>query len=161
MEIWKKIQGFDHHECSTYGNIRNTKTGKTLKGSKSSRGYTQFCISEFGKRHLVFGHRLVAETFLENNDNKPFVNHIDGNKMNNHVENLEWCTPAENDKHATNILKLDIHGTNRKKVKCIETNVIYSSTIEAGLAIGVSNSIISKVCRRIKNTAKGYHFQYV
>ena len=161
MEIWKKIETFNHHECSTYGNVRNIKTGKILKGSKSSRGYTQFCISEFGKRHLVFGHRLVAETFIENKDNKPFVNHVDGNKMNNHIENLEWCTPAENDSHAVNVLKLNIHGVNKKKVKCIETGVIYSSTAEAGLNIGVSDSMISMVCRGIKNSAKGYHLKYI
>ena len=161
MEIWKKIDKFDHHECSTEGRIRNTLTGKTLSPVVSSRGYAEFCLCEFGKRHLVFGHRVVAETFLPKVDGKTFVNHKDGNKLNNNVNNLEWCTSAENTHHAINVLGKNNGGLNKKRVLCIETNTIFESTVDAEKQMGISNAWISSICRGEKNSAKGYHFKYV
>ena len=75
-------------------------SGKKLKPVKNNCGYGRITLCYEGRRDLVFVHRLVAEAFLVNPAGKPFVNHKDGNKLNNHVENLEWCTCQENIQHA-------------------------------------------------------------
>jgi hypothetical protein len=85
------------------GDILSLKNKKYLKSNLKQNGYVYIMLykNDGGKTHRV--HRLVAESYLENNDNKPQVNHIDGNKSNNNVNNLEWCTQSENQKHAISI----------------------------------------------------------
>lgn len=86
------------YSIDTNGVVLNETTGKVLKGTKITKAnrYVKIILN---KRYLL--HRLVAETFLPNTDaNKTQVNHIDGNRANNKVSNLEWCTPSENVKHA-------------------------------------------------------------
>lgn len=113
-EIWKPIPGYERiYEVSSYGNVKSLDreitnsigttrlyVGKVLKKSKDRYGYSicKLFKNSKGKNHTI--HRLVAIAFIENIDNKPIVNHIDGNKLNNHVSNLEWCTNSENDLHA-------------------------------------------------------------
>ena len=71
-----------------------------MKLSINNSGYVQISLFQNGKRKPVLVHRLVAENFLKNKENKPYVNHIDGNKLNNKMDNLEWCTCQENINHA-------------------------------------------------------------
>ena len=78
------------------GNVWSHKTNKFLKPAKVSKGY--LCVRLDGKTKLV--HRLIAMTLIPNKNNKPTVNHIDGDKTNNHINNLEWCTYSENHLHA-------------------------------------------------------------
>lgn len=85
------------------GKIFSTKTNKFIKTRTSTKGYETFSTrlnGRNGKALFLRVHRLVAETYIENIDNKPFINHIDGNKLNNNVDNLEWVTSKENMKHA-------------------------------------------------------------
>ena len=96
IEIWKKIKDLPY-EISSLGRVRNLK-GKILKTYIQNCGYEQIKVA-FNKTHKQI-HRLVAEAFIANPENKKYVNHIDGNKLNNSVNNLEWCTNSENILHA-------------------------------------------------------------
>lgn len=113
METWKSI--LMHYEISTHGKLKSLerivyhgtnykvktiKPAKELKPEISNTGYYRILLSVNGKHKHYLLHRLVAEAFLENPDNLPQVNHKNGNKLDNNVSNLEWCTSQENNKHA-------------------------------------------------------------
>ena len=106
MEIWKEIKGYEGlYEVSNQGNIRSLKTGK-LRKPKNNFGYLRInlCKNNVVKFHMV--HRLVAETFIENNDqNLTQVNHKNENKQDNRVENLEWCDAKYNNNYGTKIIR--------------------------------------------------------
>lgn len=101
IELWKSIEGWENrYEVSNLGNVRNSKT-KTLKIANSSNsGYLRLNFYNGSNIKRFSVHRLVAEAFIPNSENKLDVNHKDGNKQNNHVDNLEWVTRSENLKHA-------------------------------------------------------------
>ena len=94
MEIYKKIKNRDNYSVSNLGNVRNDKTGRMLKFFTKSNGYQQVQLGRANNPQYV--HRLVAEAFIDNPCNRPQVNHINGNKSDNSVENLEWVTASEN-----------------------------------------------------------------
>lgn len=159
--MFKVIPEYPNYACSQNGDMINIKTGRILSKSINQKGYVQHCISINGKRKVVFPHRFVAELFVDNPENKNFVNHIDGNPQNNNYKNLEWCTNSENILHAIHTLNKDLAKNKRKKVKCIETNVVYESTVAAEKDLGIGNAWISSICNGRKKSAKGLHFQYV
>lgn len=98
IEVWKQISNLPY-EISSLGKIRNLK-GKVLKTYIQNSGYEQIKLN-YQRLHIHKSiHRLVAEAFIANPLNKIYVNHIDGNKLNNTVNNLEWCTNSENILHA-------------------------------------------------------------
>lgn len=94
LEVWVKTKQDDYYEVSNFGRVRHD--GRILSGSIQNDGYIRVTIR--GKSYPK--HRVVAEAFIENPNDYPVVNHIDGNKQNNQVSNLEWCTQSENIKHA-------------------------------------------------------------
>ena len=98
LEEWIKVDGWDNYEVSNLGNVRNSKTKRILKPS-SKGGYLSIGLSDNGKPKTYSVHRIVALQFLDNPENKPHVNHIDKNRSNNNVNNLEWCTALENNLH--------------------------------------------------------------
>lgn len=149
LEIWKTIPGYEGiYKVSSHGRVRSLDRntiafmpgvgsytrffkGKTLKqshfiGSKSSPGY--WCVGLRplnGVRLPCLVHRLVAMTFIPNPENKPTVNHKDGNGKNNHVSNLEWCTRLENNQHAIRTGLHDPHFTkNRRRGSASNTSVL-------------------------------------
>jgi hypothetical protein len=100
----KRIEHSKDYYITVEGHVFNSK-GKRLKTRISYRGYEQVTIvKQDGSRIYALVHRLVAQAFIDNPDNKPYVNHIDGNKTNNSIENLEWVTPSENMLHASHVL---------------------------------------------------------
>lgn len=96
MEVWKSVQDFSSYEVSNLGNVRNAQTGVNRKHYISHDGYCYMTLCKNTKKHSTKVHRLVAAAFLQNTDNKPQIDHIDGNKQNNRVENLRWATSLEN-----------------------------------------------------------------
>ena len=101
VEIWETLSDV-RYEVSTEGNIRNKKTGKILKHSPDGHGYARVSLSAGAGRNpkIIFPHRVVAETFIPNPENKPQVNHKNADKMDPRKENLEWVTNKENIHHA-------------------------------------------------------------
>lgn len=135
-EIWKTVvyQGdvFDNFEVSNLGRIRNVSTGNVLKQFINKLGYYQVCVSLGGRNNkkIFKTHKAVAETFISNSENKLVVNHIDGNKLNNNVDNLEWVTYSENSQHAWDNGLINSDGTkvlrklSNKQVEYIRNNYI-------------------------------------
>lgn len=161
QEIWKDVKGYEGlYLISNTGKIKNVKTGVILKGGNNGRGYLFVFLCKDKNHHKRFYiHRLVATHFIDNKDNLPQVNHLDGNKSNNNVNNLEWCTPLRNSLHKREVLGK----TNCKPVKCIETGEIFKSIGEAANYYGLARSVLSRVVNKDKwhKTFAGYHWKYV
>jgi len=138
MEIWKDIPGYSNdYQISNLGNIKN-KEGLILKQKINKyRGDYKLVILWKYSNKMLSVHRLVAKTFIPNPLNKPEVNHIDGDKTNNRIENLEWVTHQENIQHA---YKNGLAGGKTYKSKLTDENVI---EIKKLLNKGVLHKIIA------------------
>ena len=169
---WTKINGYDNYSISTNGQIRNDITGKIKAIRVNRRGYPIVDLYLDGNRQTERIHRLVASTYISNPDNKPQINHIDGNKRNNDISNLEWCTASENMIHAfENGLSKPSRGMLGKRnpnggrpgkpVRIIETGEVFSSITECEKAINGDNRHICDCLSGRQNTHRGYHFEYV
>ena len=162
-EIWKRIEWSPQYEISSHGRLKSYKVdkanGRLIKLKPDRKGYAKVEIDDHseGRIRKVGIHQLVAQAFIPNPENKPCVNHIDENKLNNHVSNLNWMTVKENNNHGT---RNERAGRSRgKKVHCIETGEIYYSTEEAKRQTGIGH--IGDVCRGNRRVAGGFHWEYV
>lgn len=159
-EIWKDIDGFSNYQVSNYGRIKSKerivkthcaewlKPERVLKTNIMKVGYKSVVLrDDAGKKHLLKIHRLVAKAFIPNPHNYPQVNHIDGDKANPVVTNLEWCTPKQNAIHAIETgLKKRITGRNIQKIyrlnASFDVEAIYENLSDAESKTGISKSSI-------------------
>lgn len=166
-EQWKVIDFASNYEVSNTGFVRNKTTKYILKGRKTVNGYLQVSlkIDDENKFMNKYIHRLVAQFWLDNVDNKKEVNHIDGNKKNNNILNLEWVTAKENSNHRVNVLNKKI--TDNKKVgmfnKQNQLIQIFNSVKQAGQYFGKSRVNIDNALKHKNNqqTAYGYIWKYL
>lgn len=166
MLQWKEIQGYNgRYFISSKGQIKN-KYGKILK-PWIRNGYYTIGLMINKKRTNYYIHRLVAEYFLSNPDKqRNFVNHLDGDKLNNNVSNLEWCTRQENAQHAyeTGLLVPTVENLvrfDRKPVIRIEDGQWFSGVTEAANQMGVCEAAMSKCLNKgLSATCCGYHWKF-
>ena len=157
VETFVEIEGFDNYEVSNLGKVRNIKSGRIIKPQLTHNGYLVHALCENNKRKNLYLHRIIATAFIDNPGEKPQVNHIDENKTNNDLSNLEWCTVKEN----------NIHGTRTKRAaeKCskkvvqldLNDNVLneFESMKQAERETGVSVRRISDCCCNEKRKSAG------
>ena len=184
-EVWKPIKGYEgFYEISNYGRVKRLKfvnmyvckeKVKVIKPQKRKNGYLQVILHNGQDCSEKLVHRLVAEAFLSREDGKDFVNHKDGNKANNNVENLEWCTRSENMIHAyrNGLAKSSAKGkfgkdsASAKAVEMLDEhgNVLmrFGSLIDAAHFVGARRS--SNICTCCKGygnrkIAYGYMWRY-
>ena len=188
-EIWKDIKGYEGlYQVSNLGRISSNtgyikrkdgrlffKEGRILKNTSSGVGYYQVKLCKDAIKINIRNHRAVAEAFIPNPENKPEVNHIDGNKQNNRVDNLEWCSYNENLKHAYNnklrqVTELQKEAASKNGKKSSKTTLQYDkngkfvaeweSASEAARNLGYSVSNICNCCIYKRKTAGGYIWRY-
>lgn len=121
-EEWRDVVGYEGiYEVSNMGNVRNKKTLRIIKPFISYHNYVRVPLRKNGKDRKRFLHRLVADAFIPNPENKEIVNHINGNKQDNRIENLEWCTYSENNVKA---IKDGLRSTKRKIICQYKNNML-------------------------------------
>lgn len=174
-EIWKPIPGYEGlYEASCKGRVRsvdriieghtegisyNRHFGGRILRYHYSRGYRVVSLSKEGKVRTIPIHRCIGLTFLPNPTKMEAINHKNGDKEDNRVENLEWCTTQYNTWHSYHVNKRKPSGC--KPVKCLETGIIYPSCMAAGRELKMDNSAIADVANGIYKQNKGYHFVFI
>lgn len=140
--------------------ISLTRGFALLRPRYDNHGYIRYYIRDKNtdKRKDFKAHRLVAEYFIPKEEGKLLVNHIDGNKTNNKVENLEWCTQHENVQHAHNN---DLIHPKKCPILCTTNGKIYSSQSEASKELNISRKAIQLILKGEKQSFKNLHFEYV
>ena len=156
VETYKKIEGFENYSVSDFGNIRNDKTKKKLKCSIDKDGYYNLQLRHDKHASNKKLHRLVAQTFIPNLDNKKLVDHIDNNPANNNLSNLRWATSNENSQNAKKSIrnKSGVKGVSFENGKqkwraCINVDGIY-------IHIGYYDTIEDATLARIKRANEAF-----
>ena len=166
-EEWKQIVINDvqyDYLISNHGRVFSLKSQKIKKQTKTKDGYCKINLNKNGKSYTFLIHRLVAIHFILNDDEtKTEVNHIDENKENNHVENLEWCTREYNMSYGmrTERQTNTISKTQGKRILCIETGQIFNTIMEACQVLNLKDANIIACLKGRRKTTGGYHWEYV
>lgn len=154
-EKWKDVDGYDGlYKVSTLGRVKGKHRIKSQQDN--GKGYLMVRLNKNGESRWHLVHRLVAKAFIENPQNKPTVNHIDGNRKNNKFNNLEWATYSENNLHS--------YRSNGRKsalavpIYCIETGKIYKSSYDASKDTGIPQSSINRCANGIFKSTNGTHW---
>ena len=162
-EIWKDIKDYEGiYQVSNIGRVKRVDTDRILKGCKNRGGYLRVRLSKNNLASNKRIHRLVAQAFIPNTENKSQVNHIDEDKTNNRVDNLEWSTAKENSNHGTRnervskTLSVPIIATN---LTTGESTEFYGSR-ECARQLGLNRSCIMYVLKGRRNHTGGYTFKY-
>lgn len=171
-EVWKDIEGYDgFYKISNLGRCKShhalgsgkyTSEGRILKPFKCTNGYLEYQFRKNGKRKCHLAHRLVAQAFILNPNNKPEVNHKDEDITNNTVTNLEWVTSKENVNYGTRNIR--VGNKLSKKVVQLTTDgklvKIHSGLQKAGEEMNVDCTGIIRVCKGKQKTSKGFKWMY-
>ena len=174
--IWKPVVGYEGtYEVSNTGRVRSV--GRYIRNNAGSKphwvngsekkiiinkyrnGYCELSLIKNGKEKKCKVHRLVAEAFLPNPNNYPQVNHRDGNKQNNNVENLEWCTDKYNKEHAWRTGLATCH--NKTPIICTQTNETFPSVAEAARRLKCNKREIFRMMSGNRKSVHGYSFKRV
>jgi len=184
IEIWKPIKGFEKsYKVSSLGRVKSlTRMVRHAKGGLKrvverilTPNIHNYCMVSLGSGRSRLIHRLVANAFIPNPQNKPCVNHKNGNKLDNRLENLEWVTYSENERHSYDILgkkatsgafKKGSIPTNRKRVARVNDNnkiiKTYDSATHTAQELNVSQSFVLRRCRgEIKSRFNNYYFKFI
>lgn len=157
-EIWKDIPEYDGYQASNTGfvkslNYKNTGKEKILKVWINNRGYHLITLCKNGKPKNELLHRIIAKTFIKNPNNYTEINHIDENKSNNHVNNLEWCNRQYNCEYSLSKCVLQLTKDNKLLA-------VYHSIKEAERQTGFNHTNISACCRGKLKTLGGCIWRY-
>ena len=161
VETFVKINGFEKYEVSNLGKVRNIKNGRILKPKLHRDGYLTYGLYENNKQKNLLLHRIIATAFIDNPEGKPCVNHIDENKLNNDLSNLEWCSVRENNMHGTRT-KRAAEKLSQKVIQLdLNDNVLneFKSMKQAERETGTSVGNISSCCDGERKSAGGYKWR--
>lgn len=168
MEIWNDISGYNGlYQISTLGRVRSLKNKKAKILSQAFKdGYKVISLYRNGNGRMFRVHRLVALSFIDNPKRKPCIDHINGMRDDNRVENLRWCTKKENANYDIAIMNYRNNAISKrgKNVRQYENGVWvadYAGCNEASRMTGICNSSISDCCNGKRKTAGGYEWIYV
>lgn len=162
-EIWKDIKEYEGlYQVSNLGRVKRVTTGIILKGSKDRGGYLVVNLSKNNIGSMKKIHRLVAQAFIPNPENKPEVNHIDEDKTNNMLSNLDWMTRKENNNHGTRTDRM----AKTRSIPIIAINIKtgesqeFKSTKECVKQLGLHQPSITHVLKGRRKQTGGYTFKY-
>ena len=157
---------FNNYDITKEGVVINLKTNRKYKGI-IKKGYLTFQTRINNKYYRWPFHRLLAIKYIPNPNNYPVVNHIDGNKLNNSIDNLEWCSYSHNTKEAVRLGLMNYNNNHGVYKKVIQINKdtkeiikIYNSIKEASKELKIDSSSISKCCKGKRKTAGNYIWKY-
>lgn len=154
-EYWKPIEGYPHLLISRTGKVWTTTYNRELHPHLTNRGYLRVNLSKDKTVKRAHIHRLVAQAFIPNPDNLPTVDHIDGNKLNNNVENLQWISHSDNCRKARSLAEKP-----NRAIICIETGKVYKSKAQAGRELGISTAVMSSLLKGEFESYHHLHFEY-
>lgn len=163
--MWKVLKQNTNYCVNERGEVLSLRKNKVLSPKRNWDGYLRVQLWEHNSCKYISIHRLVAEEFIPNPMNKPFVNHIDGDKTNNSVDNLEWCTQQENIRHAwdTGLSRTHLNSKLSKAVwQCDRSGneiKMFPSTMEVERQLGINHSNVSYACKH-NSIAHGYRWKY-
>lgn len=167
QEIWKQMPGHPEYKISNFGNIKSFKidrvNGKCIHPGDNGHGYKLIHLYENNHGERYYIHRLVASVFIQNNNNLPQINHKNGLKYDNRVNNLEWCTMSQNVKHSINVLgRKELHGEERPNSKLKQCQV---KEIMEMLSLHIQQKLIAEKfnvsIRAISNIKTGDRWKHV
>lgn len=168
--MWKPIYNFPNYEISEDGEVKSmnynhTGSCRILKPSISNNGYYGVILVKGGKRFYKTVHRLVAETFIPNPTNLPFINHKDENRLNNTASNLEWCTAKYNIRYGSCISRRADKQRVSRGVPIVSMDndgnkTKYISAKEASRITGINQGSISQCCKGVRRVAGGLKWKY-
>lgn len=166
---WKPVKNFNGYFINKLGQVKSVRSFKgtketILKGSKNQQGYRTISMIKDGKVYTKTLHRLLMETFKPNKDNLPCINHIDGNILNNSLDNLEWCTYGHNEKEAyrLGLKKPRLESKTILQIDKKTGNVIkeWKNSYKPKI-LGYSPSNINMCCNGKRKSANGFIWRYV